>query len=97
LLGVVVLALIYLLFSSLFVVNEREQAIVMRFGEITREIHEPGLYFKIPTSIVDSGADHRRSPVALRYDQPDAAGFGRQVLRSRRVRDLQDHQSAPVP
>jgi membrane protease subunit HflC len=34
----------YVLLSSIFVVNEREQAIVMRFGEITREIQEPGLY-----------------------------------------------------
>jgi membrane protease subunit HflC len=53
-LGVVVVVAIYLLFSSMFVVNEREQAIVMRFGQITREIHEPGIYFKIPTSIVDT-------------------------------------------
>jgi membrane protease subunit HflC len=42
------------LLSSIFVVNEREQAIVMRFGEITREIQEPGLYFKIPTDFVET-------------------------------------------
>src|SRR5690606_17758739 len=44
----------YVLLSSIFVVNEREQAIVMRFGEITREIQEPGLYFKIPTDFVET-------------------------------------------
>jgi membrane protease subunit HflC len=44
----------YVLFSSLFVVNEREQAIVMRFGEITREIQEPGIYFKVPTDFVET-------------------------------------------
>jgi membrane protease subunit HflC len=43
-----------LLYSSLFVVNEREQAIVLRFGEITRVIREPGIYFKLPTSFVDT-------------------------------------------
>jgi len=43
----------YVLFSSIFIVTEREQAIVMRFGEITREIQEPGLYFKIPTDFVE--------------------------------------------
>jgi modulator of FtsH protease HflC len=43
-----------LLYSSIFVVNEREQALVLRFGEITREIREPGVYFKLPTSFVDS-------------------------------------------
>jgi len=53
-LGVVVLGALYILFSSLFVVNEREQAIVMRFGQITQEIKEPGIYFKVPTSIVDT-------------------------------------------
>jgi modulator of FtsH protease HflC len=52
--GVAVLAALYVLFSSLYVVNEREQAIVMRFGQITDVRTEPGIYFKIPTSIVDS-------------------------------------------
>ncbi|HUV32175.1 MAG TPA: protease modulator HflC [Devosiaceae bacterium] len=50
---VVVLGL-YTLFSSIFVVNEREQAIVTRFGEIARIEREPGLYFKVPTDIVES-------------------------------------------
>lgn len=53
-LGVVVLAAIYLLVSSIFIVNEREQAIVLRFGQITDVKTEPGLYFKLPTNIVDS-------------------------------------------
>jgi modulator of FtsH protease HflC len=43
-----------LLYSSVFVVSPKEQAIVLRFGEITRVISEPGLYFKIPTAVVDS-------------------------------------------
>lgn len=53
-LGVVVVAALYIIFSSLFVLNEREQAIVTRFGEITAVHTEPGLYFKIPTTIVDN-------------------------------------------
>lgn len=53
-LGVAILAVIYLAFSSMYVVNEREQAIVMRFGRITDIHNEPGLYFKIPTSLVDT-------------------------------------------
>ena len=52
--GVAVVAVLYVLFSSLYVVNEREQAIVMRFGQITDVRKEPGIYFKVPTSIVDS-------------------------------------------
>lgn len=50
--GVVALAL-YIFVSGLFVVNERQQAIVTRFGEITNVYTEPGLYFKIPTDFVE--------------------------------------------
>lgn len=53
-LGIVVVAALYVLFSSVFIVNEREQAIVTRFGEITSVYKEPGLYFKLPTTIVDN-------------------------------------------
>ncbi len=53
-LGVVVVAAIYVLISSIYVVNEREQAIVLRFGQITDVKTEPGLYFKLPTNVVDS-------------------------------------------
>lgn len=45
---------VFLLYSAVFVVNEREQAIVLRFGEITRVINEPGIYFKVPTAFVDT-------------------------------------------
>jgi membrane protease subunit HflC len=48
------LVVVFLLYSSIFVVNERDQAIVLRFGEIKRVIKEPGIYFKIPTSFVDT-------------------------------------------
>ena len=34
-LGIAILAVLYLMFSSIYVVNQREQAIVMRFGRIT--------------------------------------------------------------
>lgn len=39
---------LFVLYNSLFVVNEREKAIVLRFGEIQRVIDDPGLYFKLP-------------------------------------------------
>ena len=45
---VLVAAGLFVLWSSLFVVNEREQAIVLRFGEIQRVITKPGLYVKLP-------------------------------------------------
>jgi modulator of FtsH protease HflC len=53
-LGVAIIAALYILVSSIYVVNERDQAIAMRFGQITDVRTEPGLYFKIPTNIVDT-------------------------------------------
>lgn len=53
-LGVVLIAAIYVLVSSIYVVNEREQAIALRFGQITDIKTEPGLYFKLPTTFVDT-------------------------------------------
>ncbi len=35
-------------YSSYFVVDERQKALVLRFGEINRTVEEPGLYFKVP-------------------------------------------------
>lgn len=50
----VILAIIaYLGINSLFVVNERQQAIVTRFGEIQRVESEPGLYFKLPLALFE--------------------------------------------
>lgn len=51
--GAVIIAALYVLFSSIYVVDEREQAIVTRFGQITDIRTEPGVYFKIPTDFVD--------------------------------------------
>jgi membrane protease subunit HflC len=53
-LGVVAIIALYVLFSSIYIVNVREQAIVMRFGKITDVNSEPGLYFKLPTSLIDT-------------------------------------------
>lgn len=51
--GIIVVATI-LVYSSVFVVNERQQAIVLRFGDIHQVISDPGLYFKLPTNFVDT-------------------------------------------
>jgi membrane protease subunit HflC len=48
--GGVVLFIIFafLFYAGTFVVDEREKALVMRFGDINRIVEKPGLYFKIP-------------------------------------------------
>jgi len=50
--GIALLAI--LAYSSVFVVNEREQAIVVRLGQIRSVIKEPGIYFKIPTNFFET-------------------------------------------
>lgn len=51
--GVLVVILL-LVYSSVFIVTPTQQAIVMRFGQITRVESKPGLYFKIPTRFIDT-------------------------------------------
>lgn len=41
-------AIVILAYSSIFTVDEREEALVIRFGEIQRTVENPGLYFKLP-------------------------------------------------
>jgi len=53
-LAVIIVAGFYVFMSSIFVLTERQQAIVLRFGEIVRVEKEPGLNFKIPTDFVET-------------------------------------------
>lgn len=55
LIGIAVAVVLIAVYASVFVVNERQQAIVLRFGEIQDVKTEPGLYFKLPFSF--AGAD----------------------------------------
>ena len=48
LLGLLIAVILIGVYASIFVVNERQQAIVLRFGEIRDVKTEPGLYFKAP-------------------------------------------------
>lgn len=43
-----IVVVVMTLWSAFFIVDEREQAIVLRFGEIVRVEREPGLNFKLP-------------------------------------------------
>ncbi|MCF6368276.1 protease modulator HflC [Rhizobium halophilum] len=61
----------FLVYSSVFVVNEREQAIVVRFGEIQDVKTEPGLYFKLPFAFMDADRVQYVEDRALRFDLDD--------------------------
>lgn len=56
------------LFSSFFIVNARQQAIVIRFGQITDVKTEPGIYFKMPFAFLDADRVQYVSNQELRLD-----------------------------
>ncbi len=60
--------LLFLVYSSVFVVNEREQAIVVRFGEIQSVKRDPGIYFKLPFGFMDADRVQYVEDRALRFD-----------------------------
>ncbi|ACE91888.1 protein HflC [Rhizobium phaseoli] len=65
----VILAIVLIgLYSSVYVVNAREQAIVVRFGEIQSVKTEPGIYFKLPFSFMDADRVQLVEKQKLRLD-----------------------------
>ncbi|MDF1598326.1 protease modulator HflC [Mesorhizobium sp. YIM 152430] len=69
--AIVVLALLILAYSSFFVVNERQQAIVLRFGEIVDVKTEPGLYFKLPFGFAEADSVQMIEDRVMRFDLDD--------------------------
>lgn len=60
--------LLFVIYSSVFIVNAREQAIVVRFGQIQSVKSEPGLYFKLPFAFMDADRVQYVPNQALRFD-----------------------------
>ena len=60
--------ILFVVYSSVFVVNAREQAIVVRFGQIQSVKTEPGLYFKLPFAFMDADRVQYVEKQALRLD-----------------------------
>ena len=65
--GVVILVVIITLFTALYVVDETEQVVVTRFGEVRAIQTSPGLYIKAPFGIDRVVSFDRR---VLRIDAP---------------------------
>ncbi|WP_018900299.1 protease modulator HflC [Rhizobium sp. 2MFCol3.1] len=65
---VVFAVVLMVLYSSIFVVNAREQAIVVRFGQIQSVKTEPGIYFKLPFTFMDADRVQIVEKQALRFD-----------------------------
>ncbi len=46
--GGIIVAILLLIYSTVFIVDERKQALVLAFGKVDRVIKDPGLHFKLP-------------------------------------------------
>jgi len=68
---IAVAVILFLAWSSVFVVNERQQAIVLRFGEIVEVKTEPGLYFKLPFAFMEADNVQMIEDRVLRFDLDD--------------------------
>ena len=93
---VFLLAVAVIFYMSTFIVDEREKKLVLRFGEIYREVKDPGLYFKLPIAdevvkvedrIVAWESDDKSVQVVdNRYYQVDAVTFAR-VIDAKKFRE----------
>ncbi|RVC58622.1 protease modulator HflC, partial [Mesorhizobium sp. M4B.F.Ca.ET.088.02.2.1] len=66
--AVVAAVVLFLIYSSVFVVNARQQALVLRFGEIVDVKTEPGIYFKAPFAFFDADSVQLIENRVLRFD-----------------------------
>lgn len=70
--GIGFVALIYILSSSIFVVDQRKYAVVFSFGQIVRVIENPGIQVKMPAPFESVRFFDRR---ILTIDNPEAERF----------------------
>ncbi len=70
--AVFLLGTVWLISSCLFIVDQRQFALVFALGEIKKVINEPGLYFKLPQPLQNIIYLEKRT---LTIDTPDADRF----------------------
>lgn len=69
--AVIAAVILFLLYSSVFVVNAGRQAIVLRFGEIVDVKTEPGIYFKAPFAFFEADNVQIIEKRIMRFDLDD--------------------------
>ena len=69
--AVIAAVILFLIYSSVFVVNAGQQAIVLRFGEIVDVKTEPGIYFKAPFAFFEADNVQIIENRILRFDLDD--------------------------
>ncbi len=65
---IAVAVVVLLVWNSIFIVNEKEQAVVLRFGQIQRVVDQPGLNFKMPFGFVGADTVRTLPDRLLRFD-----------------------------
>ena len=70
--AVFLLGTVWLISSCLFIVDQRQFALVFALGEIKKVVNEPGLYFKLPQPLQNIIYLEKRT---LTIDTPDADRF----------------------
>ena len=53
---VVLVALAFVAYNSLFTVHQTQQALLLQFGDPKRQITKPGLHFKLSLSLARNGS-----------------------------------------
>ena len=71
-LAVFLIGTVWLISSCLFIVDQRQFALVFALGEIKKVVNEPGLYFKLPQPLQNIIYLEKRT---LTIDTPDADRF----------------------
>ena len=71
-LAIFLLGAVWLISSCLFIVDQRQFALVFALGEIKKVVNEPGLYFKLPQPLQNIIYLEKRT---LTIDTPDADRF----------------------
>ena len=69
--GLIAVVLLFILYSSVFVVNAKQQAIILRSGEIVDVKSEPGIYFKAPFGMFEADNVQMIENRVLRFDLDD--------------------------
>jgi modulator of FtsH protease HflC len=69
--GISIVVIAIIAYNSFFVVNAREQAIVVRFGQIQDVKTEPGIYFKMPLALFELDNVQIIENRLLRFDLDD--------------------------
>ncbi len=77
------LAVLFLLYQSIFIVNQTEQALVLQFGDIRRVVTKPGLKFKIP--FVQNVVTFDKRLLALNVDSEEVNATDEQLKITERI------------